>query len=577
MKKILFLLLLLIPCLLKAQLPDISSMREPEFITVSPTSISGMGSSAGALGSIVGWTMTWHGWLGTTVTIGPLTGFVFSTDSSTFATSVTYSPSGVGGSKRLYVAMASSNTVGSYNGNIAMTTSSPGFVTVYIPVTGTTVVGPTMSVSPTTITLTDTSGQSGAPQPFIVTFSGLTGNITQSIPTNTTPIEVSIDGGSSYFNTSQTFNTGSPKTLLARVNSSAAPGAIVDTIQLSTPGAVTIKIPVGGTVVVPTLGVSPTSISGFTSVAGVIGTAQTYALTGTYLQGNVTVTAPSGYSVSLNGSSWSGSQTVTPSGGNVSQTIYVALAAANTANTYTGNVTNASTGATSKSVAVSGTTSGATVFRRALFDFGGYSGGIKNGFPTPISSTTNPGPGLDSNGRWWNNFIGLGEATNELANWIVNPVDTNNVAISGFSMSANQNFSGSTDSSLNTPSTGGNVLHVIGTYPNSYPWSAAADCMYMTTGRTVQVTIHLTGASAGLQCDLKIWGSKSTGAAGETVQFKRSTDASYTLSYDAYLNTTYNNGNQTLTNLTDGTIVYINAPSGTEDGFISLFDVIIHS
>lgn len=569
MKKILF-FFLLIPCLLKAQLPDVSGMREPEFLTISPTSISGMGSSAGSLGPVVGWTMAWHGWLGTTVTIGPLTGFVFSTDSSTFASSVTYSPSGAFGSKRLYVAMASTNSIGNYNGYITMTTSSPGFVTIYLPVTGTTVVGPSMSVSPTSLILTDTAGQAGAPKVLNVTFSGLLGNITQSIPSNATPVEVSINGGSSYSQLSQTFNSGSPLAVLARVASSASAGPIVDTIQFATSGASTIKIPISGTVVVPTIGVSPSGLSSFVSTAGTIGTSQSYSLTGIYLQGNVTVTAPIGYVVSLDNSSFSSSQTVTPTAGVVGQTIYVALASSNTAGSYSGNVSNASTGATTQNVAVSGTTSGATVYRRVLVDFGGYSGGVKNGW---LTGTATPGAvGLDSNGRYWMNPTGVGMAANELATVLGTLTDTANNVISGASLTFNENFSGAADSSLNTPATGGNVAHDIGIYP----WTACGDAMYMPTGRTVQMTVHLTGASAGLAMDVKIWGSKSTGSSGETVQIKKSTDGSYTISYDAYLNTTYSNG-ATYTNLHDGDVLYINCPGPTQDGFISLFDLTVHS
>lgn len=82
---------------------------------------------------------------------------------------------------------------------------------------------------------------------------------------------------------------------------------------------------------------------------------QTFTVRGSNLTGNLTVTAPANYQVSLDGSSWAGSQTLTATAGKVnSTTIYVHLVAGLSVNTYNGNITISGGGATDKNVAVSG-------------------------------------------------------------------------------------------------------------------------------------------------------------------------------------------------------------------------------
>jgi|GEM_PF-3134479 len=86
--------------------------------------------------------------------------------------------------------------------------------------------------------------------------------------------------------------------------------------------------------------------------------AQTFTVSGKNLTGNVTVTAPSNYQVSLDGSSWSdagGSQTITASGTLSATTVYVRLVSGlAVGDAYDGNITLASDGATTKNVAVEG-------------------------------------------------------------------------------------------------------------------------------------------------------------------------------------------------------------------------------
>ena len=100
------------------------------------------------------------------------------------------------------------------------------------------------------------------------------------------------------------------------------------------------------------------TLSAFSSVISVASTEQSYTVSGTYLAGNVTVTAPTGFQISTtSGSGFGSTLTLSPTNGTLaSTTIYVRLYSA-TVGTYSGNITHASSGATTKNVAASGTVS----------------------------------------------------------------------------------------------------------------------------------------------------------------------------------------------------------------------------
>jgi hypothetical protein len=82
------------------------------------------------------------------------------------------------------------------------------------------------------------------------------------------------------------------------------------------------------------------------------------AVSGGNLTANITVTAPTGFEVSTSaGAGYGPSVTLTQSGGTVaSTTVYVRLAAATNAGTYSGSVVVASSGATSQNIATAAST-----------------------------------------------------------------------------------------------------------------------------------------------------------------------------------------------------------------------------
>ena len=107
----------------------------------------------------------------------------------------------------------------------------------------------------------------------------------------------------------------------------------------------------------PTLTVSATSLTGFayTETNGP-SAAQSFTVAGSNLTANVTVTAPTNFEVCLteNGT-YAASLDLAPTTGTLATTtVYVRMAAGLSVNTYSGNLTVASTGATSQTVALSG-------------------------------------------------------------------------------------------------------------------------------------------------------------------------------------------------------------------------------
>lgn len=112
----------------------------------------------------------------------------------------------------------------------------------------------------------------------------------------------------------------------------------------------------------PTITVSPASLSGFTYSQGFgPSSEQSFTVSGTNLTGNIIITPPTNYEISLtSGSGFVSSPdslSLTPSGGNVpNTTIYVRLKAGLSAGDYNSeNVVCSSSGATSKNVSCNGT------------------------------------------------------------------------------------------------------------------------------------------------------------------------------------------------------------------------------
>ena len=257
----------------------------------------------------------------------------------------------------------------------------------------------TPTIYPTTtllsgFTYAPSSGPS-AEQSFKVRASNLSGDMTV---TTTGNFEVSVGTGSS-FNARNTITVANSSGLISsmplyvRLKSGLAVGTYSGLITLSAIGAVTQYVSLAGNVAVPPVVITPsvTTLTGFTYVQGSgPSLQQTFTVAGTGLTAGVIVTAPSGYEISLISGTFTGATTFTipQTGGTLAATsVYLRLMSGLTAATYNGNITLASAGGTTKTVALTGSVTtplGISVAPSALT---GFSYRLGAG-PSPAQSFT---------------------------------------------------------------------------------------------------------------------------------------------------------------------------------------------
>ncbi|REE83454.1 putative secreted protein (Por secretion system target) [Lutibacter oceani] len=195
----------------------------------------------------------------------------------------------------------------------------------------------------------------------------LGGNLPTGLTDGATAVAIAEIDNAAYNGTL----TGTKSTILAAINNSG-----------NWSGSNTVNQTFSGTFVIsdcaaasPTITVSPTSLTGLDYVFGSGPSAeQTFTASGTDLvnnvTGNITLTAPSNFEISTtSGSGFSGSITLTQSGGVVaSTTIYVRLASGLAISTYgPSNITADSSGATTQNVSVSGEVTAPTATCDELF------------------------------------------------------------------------------------------------------------------------------------------------------------------------------------------------------------------
>ena len=109
----------------------------------------------------------------------------------------------------------------------------------------------------------------------------------------------------------------------------------------------------------PTVSVTGSAFSAFSTTAGTPSAAQTVSLSGSSLTGNITVTPPAGYEVSSDGITFSSSLSLTPVSGSVAATTISVRLSGASSGSFSGDVSFASTGATTQTRAVSGTVTSA--------------------------------------------------------------------------------------------------------------------------------------------------------------------------------------------------------------------------
>jgi hypothetical protein len=107
----------------------------------------------------------------------------------------------------------------------------------------------------------------------------------------------------------------------------------------------------------PTLSTSGT-LSAFNTTVGTPSTSQSFTVSSANLSGNATVTAPTGFEVSSDDSTFGPTASLTPLGGVLTDApVYVRIASSAAVGPVSGNISVAATGATTQNVAASGTVS----------------------------------------------------------------------------------------------------------------------------------------------------------------------------------------------------------------------------
>ncbi|MFM8885965.1 MAG: DNA/RNA non-specific endonuclease, partial [Chthoniobacterales bacterium] len=221
-------------------------------------------------------------------------------------------------------------------------------------------VSPTITVSPASISgMTSTEGSPGAVQNYAVNGSSLTAPVVITAPTN---FEVSTDGTTYLPNLNLTpAIDGSLGTQVSvRIKSSALVGAVSGTITHTSTGATSKSVSVAGTVAssAPNITLSTASLTGFAALQGSAGSSKSYTVSGANLTGSITITAPIGYEVSLDNSTFAATRILTPvSGAIASTTVYARLSATAPLGSNTGSISHAGGSAATQSVSVSGTVS----------------------------------------------------------------------------------------------------------------------------------------------------------------------------------------------------------------------------
>ena len=218
------------------------------------------------------------------------------------------------------------------------------------------------SVNPSVSTLsgfTTTAGTASTAQTFSVTGSNLTADVTVTAPAG---FEVSKDGTNYASSQILTQSAGvvASTTISVRIAASAVAGPLASANVTLASGSTTANVAVSGTV--NAAGAAAVSVTGgtltaFSTVAGTASAAQSFTVSGSNLNSDITVTAPTGFEVSTDATSYASSKTVTQvSGTAAATTISVRIAASTAAGPLaSANVTVAATDVTTANVAVSGT------------------------------------------------------------------------------------------------------------------------------------------------------------------------------------------------------------------------------
>jgi hypothetical protein len=238
----------------------------------------------------------------------------------------------------------------------------------------------TISTTGALTALSTTQGTASASTSFTISAISLTNNITLTAPTG---FEISTSSGSGYASSLALTETGGSvpaTTIFVRLAASTATGTYSGPVTAVSSGVPTIYVPTASSTVSPAVSTpiiaTTGTLSAMSTTVGTASSPSSFSASGSNLTGNITVTAPADFEISTSsGSGYTGALTLTPSSGTVAATtIYVRLAASDSVGTYSGNVSLASSGATTVNEAIpSSSVSSSAALTGLTSNAGGFS------------------------------------------------------------------------------------------------------------------------------------------------------------------------------------------------------------
>lgn len=296
-------------------------------------------------------------------------GFQISLDNTSFSSNISLTPiSGNVSNTTIYVRFSPTSPVGTITNSIQHT--STGAATKNVSVTGTALhTEPTIQSIITFGTVTDTS--------IFVNFSG--GNGARRIlvvrlgnPVTYSPVDgIAVTGVNSNFNLATDQGSGNKIVYDGTGNNINVTGLVQNTTyhfavyeynvgSNNSQNYLTVSPGTASqtTQTVPTLTVTPSTLSFGNVIVGTTSTEKTYQISGTTLTpltGSINITAPAGFEVSLtSGSGFSSSINIPYSGGAFNNTVVYVRFKPTLVQNYSGDIINSGGGATSRSVVVNG-------------------------------------------------------------------------------------------------------------------------------------------------------------------------------------------------------------------------------
>lgn len=216
----------------------------------------------------------------------------------------------------------------------------------------------TISVSPNSFsTFTTNAGIASSSQSTAVTGTLLTNNILVNAPSG---YEISSNGSTWVTTTITITQSGgnASGTIYSRLAAADPAATYSGNLSFSSTGAISVNISLSGIVNsgTPTITISPSTLSGFSTTAGIASASQSFLASGSNLFADILVTAPTNYQVSLDNTNWFTTRFLVNTAGTVpSTTVFIRIASSASAGSPSGNVALTSTSATTQNVAVSGT------------------------------------------------------------------------------------------------------------------------------------------------------------------------------------------------------------------------------